>query len=88
MEINLKENIYFKTFEKRIELNSTIVEFILEDKIDRVLYKGDPNEINYKLLKKVIPLNGTNSDPELVRKKYRNMLELFDNQKYCIIYKK
>ena len=88
MEINLKDNIYFKPYEKKIKLNEDIVDFILSDKIDKVLYKGEPNEINYKLLKKIIPLSEKNSDPELVRKKYQNILELCDNSPYCIIYRK
>lgn len=88
MEINLKENIYFKPYSNKIKLNEDIVDFILSDKIDRVLYKGEPNDINYKLLKKIIPLIEKNSSPELVRKKYRNILEICDNLPYCIIYKK
>ena len=88
MEINLKENIYFKTYENKIKLNEEIVEFILSDRIDKVLFKGDPNLINYKLIKKILPLNETNNTPELVRKKYRNIIELCDNSIYCMIYKK
>lgn len=88
MEINLKENIYFKSYEKKVKLNEDIVDFILSDNIDKVLFKGVPEEINYKLLKKILPLNETNPDPDLVRKKYQNVLELCDNTPYCIIYKK
>lgn len=88
MEINLKDNIFFKTYDKKIKLNEDIVEFILSDKIDKVLFKGEPNDINYKLLKKVIPLSERNTDPEIVRKKYQNILELCDNSPYCIIYRK
>jgi hypothetical protein len=88
MEINLKDNIYFKTFDKKIKLNEDIVDFILSDKIDKVLYKGEPNDINYKLMKKVIPLSEKNTDPEIVRKKYQNILELCDNTPFCIIYRK
>ena len=88
MEINLKDNIYFRTHDLKIKLNEDIVNFILSDKIDKVLFKGEPNDINYKLLKKIIPLNDQNSEPELVRKKYRNILELCDNSPYCIIYRK
>ena len=88
MEINLKDNIYFKTYEKKIKLNEDIVDFILSDKIDKVLFKGEPNEINYKLLKKIIPLTDKNTEPELVRRKYQNILELCDNTPYCIIYRK
>jgi len=88
MEINLKDNIFFKPYNNKIRLNEDIVNFILDDKIDKVLFKGEPNDINYKLLKKVIPLSGTNSEPELVRKKYQNILEICDNSPYCIIYRK
>jgi len=88
MEINLKDNIFFKTFEKKVQLNEDIVDFILSDKIDKVLYKGEPNDINYKLMKKVIPLSEKNTDPEIVRKKYQNILELCDNSPFCIIYRK
>ena len=88
MEINLKDNIYFKPYQCKLKLNEDIVDFILSDKIDKVLFKGEPNEINYKLLKKIIPLIDKNSEPELVRRKYQNILELCDNSPYCIIYRK
>lgn len=88
MEINLKENIYFKPYDKKVKLNEDIVNFILSNKIDKVLFKGEPNDINYKLLKKIIPLIDKNIEPELVRKKYQNILEICDNMPYCIIYKK
>ena len=88
MEINLKDNIYFKPYIKKVKLNEDIVDFILSNKIDKVLFKGDPNDINYKLLKKILPLNEKYSEPELVRKKYQVVLELCDNSPYCIIYRK
>lgn len=88
MEINLKDNIYFKTYDKKMKLNEDIIGFILSDKIDKVLYKGEPNLINYKLMKKILPLSEKNINPEIVRKKYQNILELCDNTPYCIIYRK
>lgn len=88
MEINIKDNIYFKTYDKKVKLNEEIVNFILSDNIDKVLFKGEPNDINYKLMKKILPLNDKNTDPELVRKKYQNILELCDNPLCCMIYKK
>jgi hypothetical protein len=88
MEINLKDDIYFRPYNKKVKLNEDIVEFILSDKIDRVLYKGEPNDINYKLLKKIIPLMDSKVEPEVVRKKYQNILELCDNSPFCIIYRK
>ena len=90
MEINIKDNIYFRTYDKKVKLNEDIVDFILSDKIDKVLYKGEPNDINYKLLKKIIPLSesNVNPDPDVVRKKYQSYLDICDNTQYCIIYKK
>ena len=88
MEINLKDNIYFKPYKKKVKLNEDIIDLILSDKIDKVLFKGEPNEINYKLLKKIIPMIEKNTDPEIVRKKYQNILEICDNSPYCMIYKK
>lgn len=88
MEINLKDNIYFKPYDKKVKLNEDIVNFILSDKIDKVLYKGEPNGINYKLLKKIIPLIDKNTHPDIVRKKYQNVLEICENLPYCIIYRK
>lgn len=88
MEINLKDNIYFKAYNKKVTLNEDIVDFILSNKIDKVLYKGEPNDINYKLLKKIIPLSENNVEPEIVRKKYQNILELCDNSPFCMIYRK
>ena len=88
MEINLKDNIYFKPYKKKVKLNEDIIDLILSDKIDKVLFKGEPNTINYKLLKKIIPMIEKNTDPEIVRKKYQNILEICDNSPYCIIYRK
>ena len=88
MEINLKENIIYKSYKNKVDLNEEIINFIFDNRIDKVLYKGDPKEINYKLLKKIIPMNESRVEPEKVRKKYSNVLELTDNDPYCIIYKK
>lgn len=88
MEINLKDNIFYKSYRNKVDLNEEIINFIFSDKIDKVLYKGDPKDINYKLLKKVIPMNENYPVPEKVRGKYSNILELTDNEPYCIIYKR
>lgn len=88
VEINLKDNIYYKSFNNKIDLNEDILNFIFSNTIDKVLYKGNPNEINYKLLKKIIPINEKFVEPDKVRKKYGYVLELTDNDPYCVIYKK
>lgn len=88
IEINIKDNIYFKSYDKKIELNEDIINFIMSNNIDRVLYKGIPDDINYKLLKKIIPSNDIYTEPDVIRKKYKNILEICDNLPYCMIYKK
>lgn len=88
MEINLKDNIFYKSYKKKIDLNEEIINFIFSDKIDKVLYKGDPKDINYKLLKKVIPMNESRVEPEQVREKYSKIIDITDNDPYCIIYKR
>jgi len=88
VEINLKENIYLKTYDNKIQLNEEIVDFILSDKINTVLFKGDPTQINYKLIKKVLPLNKISNTPEIVREKYQNILDYCDKPNICMIYKK
>lgn len=88
MEINIKDNIYIKTFEKKVSLNEEIVNLILSNKLDKVLFKGEPNEINFKLLRKILPSCEKNVEPEIVRKKYRNIIEICDNPLCCMIYKK
>ena len=64
-----------------------IVNMIFDSKIDSVLYKGEPEEINYKLLKKIIPLSG-DIIPDRVRNKYKQILELTEHEPYCIVYRK
>lgn len=89
MEINLKDNIYYKSYKNKVDLNEEIVNFIFSDKIDKVLYKGDPNLINYKLLKKVIPMNESKRvEPDMVREKYSKIIDITDNEPYCVIYKR
>jgi len=89
VEINLKDNIYYKSYKNKVDLNEEIVNFIFSDKIDKVLYKGDPNLINYKLLKKVIPMNESKRvEPDMVREKYSKIIDITDNEPYCVIYKR
>ncbi len=72
-----------------MDLNEEIVNFIFSNKIDKVLYKGDPIDINYKLLKKIIPMNeNVVVEPDMVREKYSKIIDITDNEPYCVIYRK
>lgn len=50
---------------------------ILKITKDIIEYNNALILINYKLIKKILPLTEFNITPELVRKKYQNILELF-----------
>jgi len=100
MEFILKDNVVFSTIQEPKLLKEKILEFIFEAKTDKILYKGIPNDINYKLLKKILPLkeiknnqnkNSINkiieiNDTDSVRDVYSNFLEKI-NTNYCLIYK-
>ena len=51
-------------------------------------YRQKNKKKRFKLLKKIIPFLEKTVEPDLVRKKYKNVLELCDNSPFCIIYKK
>lgn len=101
MEITLKDNVVFNAFSDEKELKAKILQFIWEAKADKILYKGNPTQINYKLLKKIMPLdkiqhsvskNSLNQfveiDPEKnVREVYAELLAKVGTD-YCLIYKK
>lgn len=92
MEIKMNSNIYFKSFKTQKELKTLILTMIMESKIDKVLYKGEPNELNYKLLKKIMlaktSKNKTNVNPDEIKTVYNNIINEVKNEPYCVIYKK
>ena len=88
MEINLKDNIFYKSYKNKLDLNEEMINFIFSNKVDKVLYKGVPKDINYKLLKKVIPMSEKRAEPDMVRGKYFKIIDITDNEPYCVIYRK
>jgi heme oxygenase len=100
MIINFSDTIIFSTYDEKIKMKERIIEFISESKMNKILYKGDPNQVDYKLLKKIISINhifddsSTNiknfvdiADDDNVKDIYRKFLEKI-NCEYCVIYKK
>ena len=87
MEVVIRGNIIYESFSTSKELKEKIMEFIMNGKADKILFKStNPFDINYKLLKKMIE-EGTKLTPEEVRETYKNIVEKSDN-KNCLIYKK
>jgi len=97
MEIKLKENVLFISYDDKTKMKEKIMDFILKSKTDKILYKGDPKQINYKLLKKILPLdqikfdeslNSINKFVEIENKDIKEVYkELTDNVDYCLIHK-
>lgn len=101
MQILFKENVVFDIVENENELKEKILNFILDSKTNKILFKGVPSEINYKLLKKILPLdqiifdkNSNSIDKFIdinkdkgVREIYNEFLDKVDCN-YCLIYKK
>lgn len=88
MKTPLKENVVYESFDNRKEMMEKILKMIIDSNTDKILYKGNPLDINYKLMKKVMLKNYTQKiEPEKVRDMYRNIVENNNNRDFCIIYK-
>lgn len=88
MQIDLKENVIYKTFNAKKELQEFILSMILGTKTDKILYKGNPRDINYKLMKKVLLNDYTQRiDPDLIKERYEDIVASCREQNYCVIYK-
>ena len=99
MEIKLKNNVMFVAFDNQVKMKENIMDFILDSKTDKILYKGDPQNINYKLLKKILPLDQIKFDKSEnsinkfvviedrdIREIYKDLIEEIDCE-FCLIHK-
>jgi len=88
VELDIKEKIVYRSFSSQKELNESILNMIFESKTDKIIFKGDPYDINYKMMKKIIsPMNPLISNGD-IRGAFRKIIQLSNNDPYCIIYKK
>jgi len=88
MKIELKENVVYESFKSKKELTKKILDMILDSKTDKIIYKGNPTEINYKMMKKVLLKDYTKKiEPDKVRDMYREVVDSTENRNFCIIYK-
>lgn len=87
VELNLKDKIIFKSFKCQKDLNETILNMIFESKTDRIMFKGDPYDINYKMMKKLVSSNNPLLIENDFRGVFRKIIQLSNNDPYCIIYK-
>ena len=88
MKIELKENVVFESFDSKKDMMQKILDMILDSKTDKIIYKGNPNDINYKMMKKVLLKDYSKKiEPEKVRDMYNDIVDSSDSRKFCIIYK-
>lgn len=88
MKVKIKDNVIYESFDNKNDMMGKILQMILESHTDKILYKGDPKEINYKLMKKVILEKYTEKiDPILVKNMYEQVIQNDEQRDFCIIYK-
>jgi len=87
VKLNLKERIAYRSFESQEELNKFILNYIFESKADKIIFKGDPWEINLKLLKKLIDKENPIVEQGDVRSAFRKIIQMTKNEPFCVIYK-
>jgi len=87
LKLNLKEKIAYKSFENQDKLNQFILEYIFNAKTDKIIFKGDPWEINLKLLKKLIDKENPLVEHGDIRGAFRKIIQITKNEPLCVIYK-
>ncbi len=88
VELDIKEKITYRSFKSQKLLNEAILNMIFESKADKILFKGDPYDINYKMMKKLISRDNPLVDNGDIRGAFRKVIQLSNNDPYCMIFKK
>lgn len=92
-QYKLKENIVLDSYNNSKNMKSKILSFIYNGETDKILYKGNPQQIDYKLLRKILPSKEENNIKELdlsddnLRTAFTKFMEK-TKSKYCLVYKK
>lgn len=93
MDIELQNNLVYKPIKTKKELREYILNLIFDSQLDKVVYKGIPQDINYKMLKKIlVPKEEIKTtkryiNPDIVRNEYYDIINRC-NMPYCVIIKK
>jgi hypothetical protein len=94
MDYRMKDDIILSSYESLTEMKKVILKFIIKEDSEKILFKGDPKDINYKLLKKILPNKNNHNINELNVEESKNIREVYNNFinrihcKNCLIYKK
>ena len=87
VKLNLKEKVAYRSFDNQDELNEFILEYIFNSKTDKIIFKGDPWDINLKLLKKIIDADNPLIERGDIRGAFRKIIQMTKNEPLCVIYK-
>lgn len=88
MKVLIKDNVVYESFDNKKDMMEKILQMIINCNTDKILYKGDPKEINYKLMKKVILKDYSQKiEPETVKTMYDEVIKTDQKRDFCIIYK-
>jgi hypothetical protein len=87
VKLNLKEKIAYRSFNSQDALNNFMIDYIFDSKADKIIFKGDPWEINLKLLKKLIDKENPLVENGDIRGAFRKIIQTTHNEPYCVIYK-
>ena len=98
MDIYLNDNVIFESVSSDTQLKQRVCGFILKSKTNKILFKGNPNNLNYKSLKSVFKTKCTIKDNTIymymnenndcdIRSLFKNFINKIGCN-YCIIYKK
>ena len=88
MKIELKENVVYESFGSKKEMMEKILGMIMDSKTDKIIYKGNPSDINYKMMKKVLLKDYSKKiEPEKIRTMYNEIVDSNEDRRFCIIYK-
>ena len=87
VKLNLKEKIAYRSFGSQDKLNEFVLGYIFDAKTEKIIFKGDPYEINLKLLKKLIDKENPLVENGDVRGAFRKIVQATHNDPYCVIYK-
>ena len=88
VELDIKEKVTYKSFKTQKKLNETILNMIFDSKTDKIIFKGDPYDINYKMMKKIISVDNPLVIEGDIRGAFRKVIQISGNDPYCMVYKK
>jgi len=94
--LQMRNDIYISTFDNKVDLKHKILQLIMNQEANKIIYKGSPRDIKYKLLKKIIPAENDKSEinkiisidkSKTIRENFNTFIDKI-GEKPCLIYKK